>query len=329
LKERTTCDACGVETKKPARHVTIALFCEKCVLERAEARRKKIILPCRVCGVPVTLTGPGSKAKAAAGSVWCSLEHKKRPALSHRSTCDKCGRESGKLPRHKSLPLLCEPCRLDGREQRAKKVRLPCVICKKVILYRGKDLSKRHVQVGRGYCSEVHKRQFLSALSANTLAKYNRQHAAVRMRQRNPMRLSATRAKMRRTLLRIGHAPRSRGGNGRGPTLPERTLAERLGWKTNVIVRTSTRRSRWRPYHYKIDVADETLMIAIEVDGSSHTTIERQRQDRRKDQRLRTLGWTVLRFSNQDVMERLEACVRTVSSTISRLRRRTPTSRTA
>jgi very-short-patch-repair endonuclease len=72
------------------------------------------------------------------------------------------------------------------------------------------------------------------------------------------------------------------------------------------------------PSHYKIDVANEALKIAIEVDGVSHGMLTRQEQDRKKERFLRRCGWTVLRFSNQDVMERLGECVQTVLSTISK-----------
>jgi very-short-patch-repair endonuclease len=74
------------------------------------------------------------------------------------------------------------------------------------------------------------------------------------------------------------------------------------------------------PNCYKIDMADTGLKLAIEVDGGSHGSLIVQERDRRKDALLVGSGWTVLRFSNQQVMERLEECVQMVTSTISKLK---------
>jgi very-short-patch-repair endonuclease len=113
-----------------------------------------------------------------------------------------------------------------------------------------------------------------------------------------------------------GYAPdtfNNRGGNGHGPTRHERLLLERLGngWAVNVIVPTGK-----LPRHYKLDLANLEEMIAVEVDGNSHNSIERQEQDARKDAWLRAQGWTVVRIKNEEVLsltdellrERIVAC---------------------
>jgi hypothetical protein len=146
------------------------------------------------------------------------------------------------------------------------------------------------------------------------------------MTANNPMHNPATRAKVSATLREMGHKPPVRGGNGTGPTEPQRLLAEALGWEMEVVVRPGQGRVRGGlPTHYKLDIAHPTLKIAVEIDGGSHGTLERREQDRRKEAWLRGEGWTVLRFSNQEVMADLEACARTVTSTTLRLRIPTPT----
>jgi very-short-patch-repair endonuclease len=72
------------------------------------------------------------------------------------------------------------------------------------------------------------------------------------------------------------------------------------------------------PTSYKLDIANPTSLIAIEVDGTSHAARSRQAQDRKKEQVLAGLGWTVLRCTNQDVMEHLQECVQMVWSITSR-----------
>lgn len=67
-----------------------------------------------------------------------------------------------------------------------------------------------------------------------------------------------------------------------------------------------------------VDIAHVGYKIAIEVDGKSHGLKRQQQIDRFKEKTLSNLGWIVLRFSNERVMEHLEECVLEVSSTISR-----------
>jgi len=50
-------------------------------------------------------------------------------------------------------------------------------------------------------------------------------------------------------------------------------------------------------------------MLAIEIDGNSHCLLSRQAQDRKKENFLKSLGWTVLRFTNQQVIEETKMCV--------------------
>jgi hypothetical protein len=148
------------------------------------------------------------------------------------------------------------------------------------------------------------------------MAATNRRYASQRMTLRNPMRHAAAREKMRLTLRALQHRPKVRGGNGRAIPVPQQMLADALGWPTEVIVRTG-RRGYW-PTHYKVDIANRALMIAIEVDGFSHFAMVRKAQDARKDAFLTGRGWRVLRFSNRAVLENLSACVLKVASMTSK-----------
>jgi very-short-patch-repair endonuclease len=82
------------------------------------------------------------------------------------------------------------------------------------------------------------------------------------------------------------------------------------------------------PSHYKIDLAFPDIMLAIEIDGGSHASITRKASDQRKDRFLVGLGWTVLRFTNKEVLRNLTSCVQTLMSTISKLKEHTSTSPT-
>lgn len=55
------------------------------------------------------------------------------------------------------------------------------------------------------------------------------------------------------------------------------------------------------PEHYSLDLADPHTRTAVEVDGESHHTTIGERWDHVRDAILRTLGWRVLRYSNDAV----------------------------
>jgi hypothetical protein len=173
------------------------------------------------------------------------------------------------------------------------------------------------------YCAKTCSDRAQARQSSERMAATNRKHASKRMRERNPMQRPESRAKMRETLR--GRAPTRRGGNGTGLSAAETLLSNALGWEPHVVPTGKPRRPGW-PTHFKLDLANPDLMIAVEIDGRSHGAIERQEQDERKAEFLASLGWTVLRFSNEEATAHTADCCREVWSTISKSqgRRRTP-----
>ena len=146
--------------------------------------------------------------------------------------------------------------------------------------------------------------------------------ASLHMRARNPMSNPETRDKMAATLRRIGHRPKVQGGNGRGMTEPQQRLLSALpeGWVAEHVCTTGnpargTHRVTGIPAHYKIDIAHPDKKIAVEIDGASHTSRKRQEQDRRKDEWLSNHGWSVLRFSNQEVLSSISSVMERITST--------------
>lgn len=183
-------------------------------------------------------------------------------------------------------------------------------------------------RTGRIYCSRECSKAWAARRSSETMAATNRKYASARMTARNPMRHADVREKVKTSLRAMGWKPPVRRGNGTGPTAPQLALASSLGWPMEVAVPTKIKQSaRTHPTCYKLDIANPTLKIGIEVDGNSHYS--RKAQDAKKDALLRSLGWTVLRFSNKEVTERLAGCVQTVLSTISKSKESTPTPPTA
>jgi hypothetical protein len=160
------------------------------------------------------------------------------------------------------------------------------------------------------------------------MSERNRLNAPEQMRLRNPMRLQHVRelvsAKMK------GRTPLRKAGNGHGPTPPQIMLANTLGWSMEVAIPTGVpKKLKLYPTCYKVDIGNAEEKVAIEIDGGSHRPLRRQLQDLKKDRFLVSLGWTVLRFSNEVVTQNLTACVQTVLSTTSKSKDCTPTQRMA
>ncbi len=91
-----------------------------------------------------------------------------------------------------------------------------------------------------------------------------------------------------------------RGGNGK-LTVPQILLSSSLGWETEVVISLGPRQSGY-PTCYKVDIGNPILKMAIEVDGDCHNSNHMRSLDKKKEEKLKELGWTVLRFTNQEVM---------------------------
>lgn len=242
--------------------------------------------------------------------------------LVRKLTCPECGATFEKRSWNNTAPLLCSvACRLKRRAERKRTLVTSCKRCLGTVVLRGNTTRPP-------YCSEECRVAAVREVSSRTMASTNGKYASARMKANNPMHRGCAEV-VSATLRRMGHKPPVRGGNGRPAPEPQRLLAEALGWPMEVVVPTRIPRGAGWPVHYKLDVASREHMVAVEVDGSSHCALDRRAQDARKDEFLRGLGWTVLRFTNQEVMASLEACVRTVMSTTSKSRGSTTTLRAA
>ena len=53
--------------------------------------------------------------------------------------------------------------------------------------------------------------------------------------------------------------------------------------------------------------------LIVEVDGDTHSTEAELEHDRRRDQFLRSLGWRVLRVTNEDVFKALDVVMEAIA----------------
>ena len=137
-----------------------------------------------------------------------------------------------------------------------------------------------------------------------------------RMKKNNPMRKKETREKVSKTLKKIGHKPIQQGGNGKIMPIPQKILLEALGggWCAEYSVATLLRGKSKEKYPtcYKIDIAHPLKKIAIEVDGTSHNSLIRREQDKKKTEFLEQLGWKVLRFKNDQILQSITSVLKDI-----------------
>lgn len=81
-----------------------------------------------------------------------------------------------------------------------------------------------------------------------------------------------------------------------------------VGWIAEHVVPVPGFQALELPKHLKIDIAHPQQMIAIELDGHSHRSPKRRRQDSRKSVYLAQKGWSVFRITNQRADELSSTC---------------------
>lgn len=70
---------------------------------------------------------------------------------------------------------------------------------------------------------------------------------------------------------------------------------------------------RQRPIdQFIVDFYCKRLMLAIEIDGSSHDSQERQHRDGERQARLESLGVRFLRFREEEVCREIEGVLRVI-----------------
>ncbi len=98
--------------------------------------------------------------------------------------------------------------------------------------------------------------------------------------------------------------PGERGGNGM-LTVPQLRLLEALEWPQECLehtIETAGAAGEGLPNCYKVDLADLTSKTAVEVDGRGHRAKKVQALDRKKTAALNSLGWSVFRLSNKEIL---------------------------
>ena len=144
------------------------------------------------------------------------------------------------------------------------------------------------------------------------------------MRENNPMTNPDTVKKMVQTRTERGSYQNCfpvRGGNGHF-TKPQTVLRNLLGmeWMLEYPIPTKVPKAEHLyPTNYKVDLALPDLKLAIEVDGAGHNTKSQRSLDEKKVRFLRSIGWTVLRFTNEEIMTNSSSVISVVENCVQKL----------
>jgi len=190
---------------------------------------------------------------------------------------------------------------------------LKCNFCNKQLIWDEINRNQRssYYRYKRVNCSSECAQKYKCYISSITLTKTNKKYASERMKKNNPSFLEETLRKVRETKIKnnnLRKAPVKQGGNGREIPFPVKMLSEKINYQTNYIVKTGVR--CYYPTHYKLELANPNLKIAIEIDGNSHYS--RKEESEKKKNYLENLGWKVIRFKNIDILKNLEICANVV-----------------
>jgi very-short-patch-repair endonuclease len=99
------------------------------------------------------------------------------------------------------------------------------------------------------------------------------------------------------------------------------TKGEAILWKY-VLKNKKTTYTFNRQYvidNYIVDFVCRKLHLIIEIDGSSHLGKEKSKYDYKREEKLKQLGFTIIRFEEKEVLQELELVQQTILDAINAL----------
>ena len=128
------------------------------------------------------------------------------------------------------------------------------------------------------------------------------------MRTNNPVYREGVIEKANKARLMNGKLPNNfKYGNGKMSEYESKAweMLEDLGFVYNKGINTREIRKLYPDKHiawcYKPDFLHRSLKICIEIDGKNHATKYIKQLDKKKDETLKLLGYTVIRFTHDDI----------------------------
>lgn len=206
------------------------------------------------------------------------------------------------------------PCAVCGKLMTYDQVRNGCVTCSPKCAYQYRK-EKYGIPSGFGSTSPEIRKENSDRMKRLWEDPEFRESVSARMISNNPSKNQDTINKIRQTKEQRGLSNvwcGIRGGNGHISDA-ERALFDRLsdfGFEYNRAINTRDARIAFPDKHYsmsyKPDFTNFDAMLCVEIDGKSHRTKRGAELDRKKENCLKFLGYRVIRFTNNDVIDDTE-----------------------
>ena len=187
-------------------------------------------------------------------------------------------------------------------------VQQPCQLCRGTEIERGSHLAlpSLHLRILHDFFLCVFNLSVKMGLLFCTIGKV----MSRRMQENNPSKDANVVQKILQTRWERGSLDRLkyyRGGNGKLSPM-QMLLLDKL---RDLVVRElaislGRPRQPGYPTSYKVDLAIPQVLLAIEIDGPGHSTQTARSKDAKKQAKLESLGWRVLRYSNQAILENVD-----------------------
>ncbi len=101
----------------------------------------------------------------------------------------------------------------------------------------------------------------------------------------------------------------------------EPTQAEKVLWSALQNKKLGYKFRRQHPVeNYIADFACLDVWLLVEADGGYHSSAEQQKADRQREEDLRNIGFTILRFTNEEVLNNLEQVTKKIKDTCDELK---------
>lgn len=311
------CPACNKTFSVTKRNKNKIYCCKKCADEGLKIIHYDMTNPpvCKNCGATL------SHARANKGNKFCNndcfLEYRKKQ----------------KEIKENSIPTkYCCICNKELSRQQVKDNRI-CCSAKCAYLYRVNKYgceSKRNPGKFEQSSTAQEKRkseEYITNMSKLMQDNWKntsfRNKVITRMKENNPVHDRNIINKINETKKKNGtlHTWKGeRGGNGTISSA-EAILKEQLiplGFEYNKAINTRFMREKFpeRRYasNYKPDFLNPYIRLCVEVDGKAHNTTNVQMRDKKKEECLQGLGYTVIRFTNIQVINNTNEVVQTIKS---------------
>lgn len=140
----------------------------------------------------------------------------------------------------------------------------------------------------------------------------NQSKSSERMKNNNPMKNDVAREKMISTLKQNQRNCFNNCGNGHVSYVESLLIDDmiKLGFVYNLPINTRAARERFPEkryaYNYKPDFVHVELKLCVEIDGTNHTNSKEIERDKKKEDCLRFLGYSTIRFTNEQVINEYE-----------------------